>query len=244
MPPLSADHSPYSHYEDWKGWSSRFAYGPQDADYYTRECAGIKIVGAELLEIGFGSGCFLAWARDQGARVCGTEVIPALVAAAASLEVEILPIEFEKVAAHHRSRFDTITAFDVFEHFSLPEVIERLRAAELMLKPGGQLLLRFPNAQSPFGLAPQFGDPTHKTALSLGVIEPLIQGSSLTVARYGGAARAPGVGIAARLVRRIRYFAQDLIAMTLNSIYARSIPWDPVVVLVLRKRQSVGSGDG
>lgn len=40
--------------------------------------------------------------------------------------------------------------------------------------------------------------------------------------------------------RRLRYAARDLIAGLLNAIYAQDIPWDPVVVLVLRKQPWVG----
>ena len=104
------------------------------------------------------------------------------------------------------------------------------------LKPGGHLILRFPNAQSPFGLAPQNGDPTHKTGLSRSAFEQLIQGTSFEIVRYAPSFRIGGGGLATRLVRRLRHTARDLIGGLLNAIYAQDIPWDPVVVLVLRKK--------
>ncbi len=225
----------YQGYEAWKGWDKPFMYTVEDAAYFAGETGGAKIAGGDVLEIGFGSGSFLAWARERGARVAGTEINPVLLAAARDFGLDLLPADFETVADTHASRFDTIVAFDVFEHFALDVIMTHLRAAETMLKSSGQMFLRFPNAQSPFGLAPQNGDPTHKAALSRSVFEQLIQGTSFAVVRYAPSYRIGGGGLAKRLVRRLRYTARNLIAGLLNAIYAQDIPWDPVVVLVLRK---------
>lgn len=226
----------YEGYVDWKGWRELFAYTPEDAQAFAGETRGLSIAGARVLEIGFGAGGFLAWAKAQGAEVCGIEVIPELVAAAREAGVEILPADIEAISPAEAGRFDTIVAFDVFEHFAIDDVARRLHACATLLKPGGHIVLRFPNAQSPFGLAPQFGDPTHKSALSRSVIEQLTTGGPLEVVRYGRAFRVTGGGIAKALARRLRYLARDAIAATLNATYAQSIPWDPVVVIVLRRR--------
>ena len=52
----------YSGYEAWKGWDDLFSYTPYKADYFAGETRGLAIAGAEVLEIGFGSGDFLQWA--------------------------------------------------------------------------------------------------------------------------------------------------------------------------------------
>lgn len=225
----------YAGYETWKGWDTPFTPTDEERDYFTGETRDVKIAGADVCEIGFGSGSFLAWAREQGARVAGAELIPQLIANARHRGVEILPPDFETVASAHAGRFDTIVAFDVFEHFSTTEILTRLDAAAVMLKPGGHLVLRFPNAQSPFGLAPQNGDPTHKSALSRSVFEQLIQGRPFDAVRYGHVFRTRGRGVR-RLVRAARYGVRNMHAAFLNFTYAQNIPWDPVVVLVLRKR--------
>ncbi len=193
-----------------------------------------------MLEIGFGSGAFLAWARDRNARIAGVEIIPQLIAAAKTRNVELLPADFETIAKIHAERFDTILAFDVFEHLTLDQIISRLAGCVTLLKLGGHLVLRFPNAQSPFGLAPQHGDPTHKMALSRGTFEQLTQGTALKVVRYTPSFRVRGGGAAKRLARALRYVLRDLIGKSLNAIYSQDIPWDPVVVLVLRKERPVG----
>lgn len=225
----------YESYEIWKGWDETFACTPEQALYYLGETRGCKISGAELLEIGFGPGSFLAWAKEQGAHVAGTEVNEILLKAAEEFGVEILPADFETIAKSNADRFDTVAAFDVFEHFSLDDIVVRIKAIETMLRPGGHVILRFPNAQSPFGLAPQNGDPTHRSPLSRGVFEQLIQPLSLEIIRYDASFRITGGGIARGFVRRLRYLGRDLIAGLLNFIYSQNIPWDPVVVLVLRK---------
>jgi 2-polyprenyl-3-methyl-5-hydroxy-6-metoxy-1,4-benzoquinol methylase len=237
------EHHLYLGYESWKGWTNPFTYTAEEAKYFAGETRGLRIRDADVLEIGFGSGSFLAWAREKGARVAGTEINPKMLAAARNARIEMLPSAFEVVAQIHAARFDTIIALDVFEHFSLLEIAARLKAAEIMLKPGGHLVLRFPNAQSPFGLAPQHGDPTHKSALSRGVIEQLAQGTAFEVVRYAPSFRVGGTRLVNGLVRRARYAARELITALLNAVYAENIPWDSVVVLVLRKRSGSSQTD-
>lgn len=231
-----ASASRYAGYENWKGWNELFQYTPDKADYFAGEMRGLAIARADVLEIGFGSGDFLQWVIDRGARVAGSEINPVLLDAAAGRGVALVEPEFEQVADQYAGHFDTIAAFDVFEHFTLDEIVARLRAAEKMLKPGGHLLLRFPNAQSPFGLAPQHGDPTHRTALSRSLFERLIQGSSFEIVRYGHEFRAKGRSPDVFLARLVRHLLRDAISLCLNFIYATRIPYDPVAVMVIKKR--------
>jgi SAM-dependent methyltransferase len=239
MTPAAAEPSAdleYAGYEVWKGWHHPFTYGAEDAQAFAGEMRGLKVADADVLEIGFGEGRFLAWARDQGARVCGIEIIPALIEAARGAGFTLLDPDIRTHAERHARAFDTIVAFDVFEHFTIDVVAERLAACAAMLRPGGHLVLRFPNAQSPFGLTSQNGDPTHRCALSRSGIEQLTQGGDLVVVSYRPSFRITGGGFPKSLVRRLRYIARDVISLTLNAIYATDIPWDPNVVIVLRKQ--------
>ena len=171
----------YQGYEMWKGWTKFFTYTPEQSMYFAGECRDAKIKGGDVFEIGFGSGSFLSWARDSQARVAGCEINPTLLKAARDFGLELLPADFETVSTTHNECFDTIVAFDVFEHLTASEVTKRVHAADRMLRLGGHLLLRFPNAQSPFGLPSQNGDPTHKSALSRNIFEQHIQGTSFEV---------------------------------------------------------------
>jgi 2-polyprenyl-3-methyl-5-hydroxy-6-metoxy-1,4-benzoquinol methylase len=226
----------YIGYESWKNWNAPFSFTADDASYFASELAGVAVGGADILEIGYGSGSFLAWARKQGARVAGIEVIPALIEAGRRAGIEVMGPNLPALAHDGPERFDTIVAFDVFEHFAILEIIERLAAVEALLRPGGHAVLRFPNGQSPFGLGPQNGDPTHKSALSRSVFEQLLQTRRLDIVRYAPAYRIGGGSVAKRIARATRSVARNVIAWTLNFVYAQKIPWDPVVVLILRKR--------
>ena len=235
------DHAPadtlYFGYESWKGWTDPFTYTKEEAAYFSGEMRGLQVRKADILEIGFGSGNFLAWARDAGARVAGTEINPAALSAGRAEKIELLDAGIERIADNHAGRFDTVVSFDVFEHFSHEEIQRRLKAVDTMLKNGGHLVLRFPNAQSPFGLAPQYGDPTHRSGLSRSAIEQLSQGTGLDVVRYGHAYRVFHASVSVRAARLLRAVLREIVGRVLGFVYATDIPWDPVVVLVMRKRQ-------
>lgn len=221
---------PKSGYEAWNAWDKLFSYGDEKAHYFAGETRDLAISGATGLEIGFGSGDFLKWAQDRGAKVAGTEINSVLLDAARINSVELLPDDFETIAEQQVARFETIIAFDVFEHFIWTRW-RRLDAAGRMLKPGGHMAPRFPNAQSPFGLVPQHGDPTHRSYLSRSVIEHLLQDSKLTVSRYGPFFRLQTGRAQKRVVRALRYWFRDAISAVFNTICATNIPWDPIVVL-------------
>ncbi len=225
----------YSGYEDWKGWDSFFTYTSQDREYFSGELKGIDLSGKNVLEIGFGSGSFLAWAKDSGANITGIEIGKKSCEAAKKAGVELLPADFENVAAMHTEQFDVIVAFDVFEHFTLNEIQMRIKAAAMMLRAGGFLILRFPNGQSPFGLAPQNADITHREALSKEKMEQICHGTSFKIIRYDGSYRVRGpIGIK-RAARFFRYRVQDVIGALFNFAYPAQIPLAPVVVIVLQK---------
>ena len=225
----------YESYERWKGWDKLFAYTREKADYFKGETADLAIKDADVLEIGFGCGDLLQWMIDQGARVSGAEVNPVLIQAAIDRGVPIIDPVIEDICCSYANAYDTIIAFDVFEHFTFAQIEVRLMAIERMLKPGGQLLLRFPNAQSPFGLAPQYGDPTHVSSLSKSVIESFLARRSLVVVRYGHEYRARGVNLMKAAGRFFRSTCRDVVSKVLNIIFSTDIPYDPVVVIVLKK---------
>ena len=140
----------YADYHAWKGWGNLFAYDGDSAGYFSAEFGDLKIAGADVLEIGFGAGECLAWMKDRGARLCGVEISEASLQAAAKNGVRLLPADLPSVADRYEDAFDTIIALDVFEHFSIEKVAAYLSACDRMLRNGGKVLLRFPNAQKSF----------------------------------------------------------------------------------------------
>lgn len=226
----------YDHYRDWKSWDALFVYSVDDAGYFSGELKDMAVDGADVLEIGFGSGACVAWLEERGARICVTEINDQFCTAARDRGHEVLPSDLHSVSADHLERFDTIIAFDVFEHLDLDTLDSYLGACASMLRSGGRLLLRFPNAQSPFGLKPQAGDPTHKSQLSLSVLSLMIVSHPFRVVRYSSAHLYLGKWMTPvwfkRLVRRV---FQKVMNGIFNFIYASGIPYEPVVVIVLEK---------
>jgi 2-polyprenyl-3-methyl-5-hydroxy-6-metoxy-1,4-benzoquinol methylase len=226
----------YAHYQEWKSWDDMFIYSSDHAGYLRAELADFAVNGANVLEIGFGSGSCVAWLAKQGAIVSVTEVSERSCSAARARGYEVLPSDLPSVADDYAERFDTIIAFDVFEHFELDAVQLYLVACAKILRSGGRMILRFPNAQSPFGLMPQAGDPTHKSQLCLSVLELMIVNQPYRVVRYASSYMYLGKWMTPVWFKRIiRRSLQKATSAILNFIYAASIPYEPVVVIVLEK---------
>jgi SAM-dependent methyltransferase len=104
--------------------------------------------GGELLDIGCGTGNFLAAAQRGGYRVTGTELDRnAARFAKERMGLErVLPLtisEFVKQSAG--KQFDVVTFFEVLEHQTEP--VEFLRKVKACLKPQGTVALSVPNRE-------------------------------------------------------------------------------------------------
>ena len=225
----------YTGYERWKGWDDFMQLSAYDRAYFGAECRGLSISDCQVLEIGFGAGKFLAFAKERGAHLAGTELNSVLVERAKEQDIAIVGPDFASIIQSHSGKLDTIAAFDVFEHPTPEGLAEGLDCLAACLKPGGKALLRFPNGQSPFGLAPQHGDPTHRLALSRSYLEAVMGERPLEVERYGDAARVAVGNPIKRLAVRFKFMLRDIVAGSLRRIYGNSIPYDPVVAIVLRR---------
>jgi len=133
-----------------------------------------------VLEIGFGNGSFLAWAKAQGADVVGTEIDAPMIERARAKGFDAQPASLVALAAVGQ-RFDLVVAFDVFEHWDKAELVENLKQIAALLRPGGLVLARFPNGQSPFGRVHQYGDLTHQTVLSASSVAQLARLTGFTL---------------------------------------------------------------
>lgn len=226
----------YDGYSEWKSWTKFFQYSADDASYFERELGGVELRGRRLLEIGFGEGRFLGWARDRGAIIEGIERDASALAAASKEGITLIDGDPGQHSKTMRGRYAVIAAFDVFEHLTLTQIEDYLAAAAQLLEPGGTLILRYPNGQSPFGLPQQHGDVTHITALSRAKIDQLASRFGLETIRYGAAAIPRGKG-PVWLVRLARQFARWALGKAFNFAFNQNIVWDAVVTQVLRSNR-------
>lgn len=99
-----------------------------------------------ILDVGCGTGEFLAAMKQRGWDVIGLE--PSAIAAAHAREALGLDVRAEtlKDADLPEASFDVITLWTVLEHVYAP--LSTLRAARRLLRPGGLLLISIPDTQS------------------------------------------------------------------------------------------------
>jgi 2-polyprenyl-3-methyl-5-hydroxy-6-metoxy-1,4-benzoquinol methylase len=99
-----------------------------------------------LLDIGCGNGAFLSVMAGRGWRVAGLDFDEEAVAYARNQRK--LDVEVGTAASHAASgrKYDLVTASHVIEH--VPEPTGFLRQCGQLLRPGGRIILRTPNAES------------------------------------------------------------------------------------------------
>jgi 2-polyprenyl-3-methyl-5-hydroxy-6-metoxy-1,4-benzoquinol methylase len=226
-------------YIEWKEWEAdRFGqYTKLDAAYFAAEVGLHRSPPARVLELGFGNGSFLAWARDVGADAYGVELNPVLVGRA----VQMLgaghgyhDLDAPELTAL-RGSFTHLVAFDVLEHIeqsSYPHLFGRF--AE-MLAPGGKCVLRFPNGDSPFGRRIQHADPTHVTVIGSAKLMYFAQRAGFRiVALRNPALPTAGVGLRRGLKRRVVLGMRFAVESFFGSIYSgRRIAFDENSTAVL-----------
>ena len=146
-------------YEDWKDWSElNFAEASVEENlYFSKLRKFFKLDNnLDVLEIGYGNGSFLDFARTIGWNISGVEAIPELINRASRNNFEVF-----KSIDDVQNRYDLIVAFDVLEHIESEDLIIFLTNIKKCLKPNGEFIFRTPNGSSPLGLANQHGDATH-----------------------------------------------------------------------------------
>lgn len=209
----------YDGYEAWKGWSGSFAYGATEADQFAGELRGVEIKGKIVLELGYGDGQTLAWLRDQGATVLGTEINEIFLETGKAAGFEVHGPDLSALLAGHEGRIDRVIAFDLFEHFEIQELVQTFSIIKRLLAPGGRLIARFPNGESPFGRHYQHGDITHKSVLSVPKTRQLAALSGLEIERAGNSYRGRSTNPVKRVFQELRYLARDVISIALSAIF-------------------------
>jgi len=230
----------YSGYADWKNWRGEFAPSDREARYFAAELADVPLAGKRVLEIGFGNGSFLAWAKALGAEVVGTEIDAVMIEHARARGFDARPASLEALLMANE-RFDLVVAFDVFEHWDKPTLVASLTQFAGLLHTGGQVLARFPNGQSPFGRVHQYGDLTHQTVLSASSILQLAKMTDFAVVRVGNACSVPlRRDFFSMLKHHWRRWRRARIERWIGKLYGFGrLALDPNLVVLLRKQGAV-----
>jgi len=192
----------YEGYADWKAWrETKFGEFDVGEDiFYTREIASRMSSEKDgscfsLLEIGFGNGSLLGWARKQGYKVIGSEIQQSLRDRAANAGYYVV----KSVDDVEMASLDVVVAMDVFEHIPYDDLIATCKSACQALKPGGYLIARFPNGDSPFGLVLQNADATHVHSIGSGKIREIMRVTGFKVDELRAPIETP-VSLASKLV--------------------------------------------
>jgi 2-polyprenyl-3-methyl-5-hydroxy-6-metoxy-1,4-benzoquinol methylase len=100
--------------------------------------------GRKLLEVGCGTGDFVAFSQEHGFSSVGTE--PSIEAAqrAASQGLTVHNMTLDKFVVHSEAaKFDVVVMINVLEH--VPDPVRTLQECKQVLVPGGILCVRVPN---------------------------------------------------------------------------------------------------
>ena len=210
--------------------------GPYERHYYKGEFRGLDLSGRKIIELGFGNGGFLCYAAAQGANISGTELLAEARAGAEARGVRVYALDLSDALAEDAGNFDLVVAFDVMEHLTREQLLILFDSLEKLLKPGGHVLARFPNAQSPLGCVTQNGDWTHRSALSGQVLMQLLIGKPWTMVRADNPFTVVDADSALkRIGLRLRYAARRGVEWTLTRLYGIAIALDPNVTVLLRR---------
>jgi 2-polyprenyl-3-methyl-5-hydroxy-6-metoxy-1,4-benzoquinol methylase len=229
----------YKNYADWKSWG-----GPEDLHHDTGEFE-VEIrraetpPGATVLEVGFGEGAFLDWARGCSYRIVGVDINPDMVHAAKRRGHEVYLGDARNLLQDFTEKFDAIVCLDVLEHLTLQEIVDLFSVLATVLKPEGRIVARFPNGASPFGRLYQHGDATHMTTLTGPLMDQIAMTAGMKVlGEYNAARPVRGTdrkGIKNNvLVRKLAFLTRDVFNAILSLLYfGRVVPFDPEMTVVI-----------
>ena len=230
----------YTDYAQRKGWSG--VGTPEDTAYFDHLAAqaGIGEAGRSL-EIGFGDGHLLDWARARGQDIEGVEIIPDMVEAARGRghAARLGPL---KPGMFPSARFDFIFVMDVFEHLTTAELLDLLGLCRDLLKPQGRLIARFPNGKSPFFGDFQFSDITHLSCLTDASLDQIAEKAGMRVTRTIIMRPYPR-GLRARAKRWFAYRLRTVFEIAVGlAYYGKRTSLDPNAVVVIEPAVAHSAG--
>ena len=189
---------------------------------------------SSILELGCGVGLFLAYLEAKGVKnFAGIDSDPKAQKfmpkrIADKFILGDIWMEIEGLAERSEN-FDRIVLLDVFEHFSFMEGQDLLTRLKKILTVNGKIVMRIPNASSPFGLQYQFGDVTHKAIYTPGAIEFIAVASDFNVEKFVPVKRG----------NILKQILENVVFKILNRIFTDPPPlWEANMIVILSPNDS------
>lgn len=222
-------------YQKRKAWFGKNNFQEQ-SEVFSIETgrAGIK-KGDSFLEIGFGEGLFLDWAKASGFDIAGVEINRDFFRMAKERGHIVYLGDTQAVLSGSDKKYDGIFLFDVIEHLTLNEILRLFTFLKSILKKEGNILARVPNGGSPFGRFLQNSDATHLTVLTGSKIQDIAQLSGLEVKGIYNGARTKRSGAHKNwILKWIAYGLRDILQLAIGYLYyGENIPLDPNLTIVI-----------
>ena len=140
-----------------------------------------------VVDIGCGSGHLVRCLLADGYDAAGIDISPEEVALAQAAGLrQVRHGDYHELLRERPGEFAAVTATDLLEHLTKPEVLAAFDAVATALRPGGTFVARVPNAVSPFGGHVRYGDFTHETWYTARSVRQLAAASGLGIATVTG----------------------------------------------------------
>ena len=119
--------------------------------------------GGRVVDLACGHGSFLWWLKQQGyTLVSGVDSSAEQVNLARTTGAEIVQADvFAWLSTQPPGSYEMVVAMDFIEHISKDDLMRFLTLTYRLLSPGGRLVLRYPNGDSPFVGLNLYNDITH-----------------------------------------------------------------------------------
>jgi 2-polyprenyl-3-methyl-5-hydroxy-6-metoxy-1,4-benzoquinol methylase len=139
-----------------------------------------------VAEVACGHGSFLHWLKSRGyTNVTGIDSSPQQIEFARQVGVTVEQDDMNHwLACQPQNRFASIIAIDLIEHLSKDDFMEMLNASHAALSPGGSLIMRLPNGDSPLVGMNLFNDITHVWTYTPNALHSLSQMHGFSGAQF------------------------------------------------------------
>ena len=155
-----------------------------------------------VVDLGCGRGELVRLLQADGFDAEGIEISPEQAALARAAGVtRVRQGDFRAILGAHRAHYTVITATDLLEHRTKPEVLRTFDDVAAALASGGVFVGRVPNAVRPLGGHIRDGDFTHQTSFTARSIRQLAAAAGFnSVLVRSSPPVAHGLGSAAGLI--------------------------------------------